>query len=461
MALWLHIGPTLTGPQSWVNGAWMVHHGLIHTDHFSYTMRGQRVVVIEWLYDLLVYGAYCMAGANGPVVLAGIVAAVLFLALWAYVRIRGLGVQAAAAAAILLGTLDAVFLANDRALALSMGFLVAELAVFALAERRPGAAYLMAPLVAVWINIHGSALWAVALMLVWLALAARGWIRDATGKSVWSRHYIWASVLSVAALAVTPWGPGLALYDLRLSFNPELSREVSEWGSADFHNPLTILTLVGLLTVLGVGLWRRRLRVIEGGLGVVLLVAFCHTYRMELYALGVMALLVGLLIEDLGWRFSPGPARVGFVLVVLTGAFLWATPMNRLSTASNFPVAAAHKLDRLAPGRVFSTDYWSGWLITDGHASFIDGRTDIFLADGLVAKYVEVGGLAEDPDIILGRYHVRYVLIPPHSPLGTYLSSDALWKKVYTSREAELFARVGGHDWSRWPGRVSGLGVMP
>lgn len=462
LALWLHIGPTSDVFWSWANGAWMMgHHAMIHVDHFSYTMRGQHVVVIEWLYDLLVYGAYCLAGVDGPVVLAAVTALVLFLALWSYVRVRGLGIQASAAAAILLGTLDAVFLANDRALALSLGFLVAELAILALAERRPRTAYLVAPLVAVWINVHGSALGAVALMLVWCALASRGWIRDAASKPVWSRHYVWASALSVAALCVTPWGPGLAVYDLRLSFNPELSRVVSEWGAADFHNPLSIITLVGLLAVLGVGLWGRRLRVIEGGLGVVLLVAFCHTYRMELYALGMLALLVGLLVEDLGWKFSPGPARVGLAIVVLAGVFLWVTPMSGLSPEELGPVAAVHKLSELSPGRVFSTDYWSGWLIAEGYTSFIDGRTDIFLANGLIAKYVEVGSLAEDPDIILGRYHVRYVLIPPGSALGTYLSSDVLWKRVYADHEAVLFARVGGKDWSRWPGRVSGIGTIP
>jgi hypothetical protein len=439
----------------------MMGHGLIHVDHFSYTMHGQRVVVIEWLYDLIVYGAYCVAGANGPMVLATIAAAALFTALWVYARVLRLSVQASAAAAILLGTLDAVFLANDRALALSMGFLVAELAILALAERRPRASYLMVPLVAVWINVHGSALAAVALMLVWLALAARGKIRDRSAKPAWSRHYIWASVLSVAALCVTPWGPGLAVYDLRLSLNPELSSVVSEWGPADFHNPLSIITLVGLIAVLGVGLWRRRLRVLEGGLAIVLLVAFCHTYRMELYALGVMALLVGLLIEDLGWGFSARPARLGFVLIVLTGVFLWVTPMNGLSANGFGPVGAVRELAQLPPGRVFSTDYWSGWLITEGYESFIDGRTDIFLANGLITKYVAVGTLAENPDIILGHYHVRYVLIPPRSDLSTYLSSDALWKRVYTSHEAVLFARVGGHDWARWTGRVAGIGVLP
>ena len=91
--------------------------------------------------------------------------------------------------------------------------------------------------------------------------------------------------------------------------------------------------------------------------------------------------------------------------------------------ATSVPVAAVAYLEH-HPGRVFSTYLWNDYLDWVGRPVFVDGRTELYTGDGVLATYLAVDELDDRPRPVLHSYHVRYVLWPPGQALSVYLGHD-------------------------------------
>ena len=91
------------------------------------------------------------------------------------------------------------------------------------------------------------------------------------------------------------------------------------------------------------------------------------------------------------------------------------------------------------PGRVFSTYLWNDYLDWVGRPVFVDGRTELYTGNGVLASYLGVDELTQDPDPVLAARHVAYVLWPTSSALSVYLEHDPHWKVVWRSSSAVVF----------------------
>ncbi len=61
----------------------------------------------------------------------------------------------------------------------------------------------------------------------------------------------------------------------------------------------------------------------------------------------------------------------------------------------------------------------------------------------MLDQYLAIDGLTRDPDRILSRYRVDYVLWPTDSALSVYLGHDPAWRLIRRSRVSLVFRRVG------------------
>ncbi len=138
------------------------------------------------------------------------------------------------------------------------------------------------------------------------------------------------------------------------------------------------------------------------------------------------------------------PALIAPVVALAEVAILFAHPVVPPGTVSEQePIAAATYLRHHA-GRVFNAYHWGGYLIYRQVPVFVDGRTDFYLPSHVLQNYLAVKDLTKNPDVILGRYRVRYVVWPPGQALDQYLLTDrAAWKVVLDSRAAMVFEHVG------------------
>jgi hypothetical protein len=116
--------------------------------------------------------------------------------------------------------------------------------------------------------------------------------------------------------------------------------------------------------------------------------------------------------------------------------------------STQYPVQAADYLEKHPPGgRVLNLYMWGGYLNWRDPSVkvFIDGRADIFEYKGVLKDYLDVIGL-DHPDVVLSKYNIEYVLVPPQESVASWLEKDTSWTVVYQDKTSLLIGRKQNAD---------------
>jgi hypothetical protein len=93
-------------------------------------------------------------------------------------------------------------------------------------------------------------------------------------------------------------------------------------------------------------------------------------------------------------------------------------------------------------GRLFNQYGWGGYLewYAPEYKTFIDGRADIFLYNGVFQDFFAATALSHSEEI-LDKYNIQYVLLPPKEPLTYFLQHSSSWHTIYSDSVAVLLQR--------------------
>jgi len=425
-------------------GLWMIqHHAVMTRDVFSYTITGHSWITPEWGYGLLLAETVRVVGPVGFWLLSAGMATLTVVTVAVLCRMHGAGWLWTGVLSIEVGAAVTLFL-DDRPQVVSY-FLVAVLLVLLAAGRRRRSVLVATPfLFVLWANLHGSFL----LGLVILALeAVAAYLPARMGRlsvdhPLVRRDALLLLLASGLATLVNPFGFGVYRSALGVSSNAVVRQLIGEWQSPDFHDTTTMaLIVVPLVLTLAYLLFSKGpVPTAELALTVFLLVATLDAVRFLPYLAIAWCALAA--------RCSPLPREtlrpsvlVWPVLVLLGFAFLSGPVVPAGQPSASVPVGA---VDYLAahPGRVFSTYLWNDYLVYRGVPDFIDGRTELFTGTPVFDQYLAVNGLTRDPDAVLRRYGVEYVLWPTGSPLAVFLEHDPAWTVVRRTDQSIVFRSV-------------------
>ncbi len=453
-------------------------------DPYSFSRAGQPWMNWEWLSDVAAGSAHRAAGLGGVALLY---AAAIAVTVWCWFQVQwrlgGNFLLACALAVPLLGTINLHWLARPHVFSW-----VLTLAALWCAEAEPSRRRLVfyAVLAAVWANIHGSFLLAPLMALLY---AVSRWLRpliwNLDRKTEWAeaRYYSLAALVAAAAGLLNPYGWQLHRHVLRYLGDRELLASVGEFQSFNFHveGAGQILLALGLAAAGTVAaLARRRLDHFFLGAAIVALalrsarglplvalvvLPIAGAHLSEIWrALGESAALRPRLARWLKSSFEYG-ARLGEI--DRSASRLWLAPALLVSCAvsapfaaartgfpgSEFPVAAAARLEQMAPelfqgsGRLLAPDKFGGYLIYrfDGRLKvFFDGRSDFygapFLDDYRRLAQVRPGWQDE-----LARFGFTHALLPKDYSLVDALERSG-WTVLYRDDTAVLLRKPGAVD---------------
>jgi hypothetical protein len=430
-------------------GRWIIDHGQIpRADPFSFTFAGRPWVAHEWLSEVIMAGAFQVAGWSGVMLLTGLSmgATAAIMARW---LTRWLAPLSALATLLIgLGCIAPSLLARPHIVCLPV---LALWTVALLDARRRGRApslWLLA-LMTLWANLHSS-------FIVGIGLVAAFGLEATLDRNDWRWRTVlgWAAfgLGSVIAALQTPHGlEGLA-FPLRVMTMRTLPT-ISEWRGPDFLKlePLEVAFLAGLFALL----WRGvRLGAVRAAL-VLLLVHMAFQHVRQEVLLGVIAPLV--IAEPLGRALDPSPPAPAWRLfwpqlwprTALALALLAAVVVTRLAAPTvrtdgpTAPVTAlAHVPAALRRAPVLNDYNFGGYLIFQGLRPYIDGRADMY-GDAFVADNDQLQqGNASALDHAANTYKIRWAILSPNRPLVGVLDHTDGWRRLYTDRYAVVFARA-------------------
>lgn len=351
----------------------------------------------------------------------------------------------------------------------------------------PRRLWLLVPLVAVWSNLHGG--WMAALAAVgmfsadaFLSATRRWWhsirllnergaeppgIREREERARRVAFALGLALLGViAASCANPFGWRLYLLPGRVMSDTFLVRSIGELQSPDFYYTVAfemalILPLAGLCVI-------RRRPLVASDVFLFLFWAhqgIQHVRHLPMFAIAAAPLL-GVVARELlrdihatDWSRALGLSRrsswaLGGIALILAlyvarnpreGQSYWARNrellLGREYVAENYPREACDfVLLNDIKGNLYNRNYYAGYLIwrlaPEQTRVFTDSRFDIFggkfLEDeNLIANGVETPRPGLHWRERLDHYKIDWILIADTEPLAARLRADNAWERVY------------------------------
>jgi hypothetical protein len=430
------------------------------TDPFSFTKNGDEWYASEWLSGVVFSTLNASFGLKGVVFVCG---AAIALTLLIVLRTCLLNGSNGLLAVILMlcaanaGSLH--FLARPHVF--TWLFLSITLWILTKDAIAPSArVWLLVPLTALWVNLHGG--FAVVFGLLACAMAGAVFERP--------RLLRYLKVAGACALAclLNPFGYKLLLHTGAYLQNTSVRNTIAEFQAPTFRSEAHIYFMVLLFTGLSVSgflLANRRYgeALIIFGLGAMALTSVRH---VPIYAICTAPIIarelsvrwnafvekqprasVGRAIQDMteSMRLTMRPAVLWpvvmlAVLFLVPGATRWPENFD----AKDFPVVIESRHGaELAAARLFTTDQWADYLMFRNPAQrvFMDDR--YFYGERIVNDALKMMEGAAGWRLLLNSYRIDAVLCPPGAPLASLLAEDKGWRLEDKDGTALLFRRLG------------------
>jgi hypothetical protein len=316
------------------------------------------------------------------------------------------------------------------------------------ADRRGAPSFWLLPLMALWANLHGGFVLGLALVAP-IALDAVLNAEASWRKSLALRWAAFAAA-AIAASCVTPYGWNSLLASRKILALGEALPLILEWRPADFSavGPLEVCLLLGFGLALyrGISLPPLRIVLLLG----MLHMALSQTRSLETFALLVPLFLAAPLAKQIGAADDAKRAVspllfAGLAIVLLAGTLAYASVVRFEPHTRGSPVAAVAELKKLNFSRVFNDYDFGGYLLANGVAPFIDGRTELY-GEKFFVDHNAASGLMKPENLfrLLEEYRIEATLMRTQSAANILLDHMDGWQKVYTDDIATIHVRRPG-----------------
>lgn len=436
-------------------GHWMiVHRHVPMHDHWTWTAFGHPWVAQEWGFDVVLSWVSKAFLFRGVVLLMTLVSTATWILLALLLQARGQAYPKAVTAAMAVLSLpwDQI-----RAETWSYLFVVCTLWLLHLAKRYRWQATLSLLLLdVVWVNVHGSFVLGIALvlgagMVAYLPSFHLHWLEHEQDHA-WGKQALWTGVGMTALTGLNPRGYALWKFVVWLSFGAHIGRYILEW-----QPPVaTELYTAGLLIAgLGWTIWRLTVKapmsLWDTLLLLVALVLFAKAVRFGSYVCLLLPLwgtpLASLRAPRKALRWPAG-AALGCALGLAGLSLFEVLPIRGTLTDHAVPklepkvVSVVERIHREHPHwRLWNGYDLGGTLETVGIPVSIDGRTGLYLSDGMMRTYMQTTLAGPSAMHVLRSERIRYAALARTAPLATLLDHSRHWQATYHGRYYDVFVR--------------------
>lgn len=294
---------------------------------------------------------------------------------------------------------------------------------------------------AFWANVHASAAMAVFFALVYALFRPEA-----------RRTYLSAAGGSFLGSLVNPWGAGLYPYAYFASRHPEITENIGEWASPNFHDTRFAIIWFTFLffSVAVIAFGARKGRLIAWGpeiiftlTGLSLSLVSIRNYPYFYFAV-VWLLSRGL--EDVrppDWAvrfFRQAGVLFAALIFILGVAFFPPDGLENPREKASFPIEAVRFMkEHGLTDRVIAEYHWGGYLILNDIPAFIDGRADMYVlsGSGIMNAYLNFSSAKDmktnvfvDPAEIAEQYGAKTAVLLRDSLPAHFLERSG-WLKVY------------------------------
>ncbi len=454
---WL-AGLSITDTDIWVHlrnaQELLTRHSFLHADLYTFTSAGAPLLDHEWLSELPYYFAFQAWGLHGLLAMYMVLLWLIFGAVY-YLALRRGANCGDAALVTMAGVALGYYCFGSRMYHFGWLCLAVLLLVLDRFQRTGEGLWLLPLLFAVWINLHGSWVFGLVVMGIYIVsgLVEGQWNNVVAER--WTpaqlKKLLLVSAASAVALLANPYGYKLVWYPFDLLFRQQVNLDnMAEWQSVDFHSGYGKLAMGMVLAVLGAAWFSPK----PWKLGDILLAVFAVWASLSHIRFLLFAAI--LLVPMLGPRLQLFPPYAGkkdkpwlnlavtaAIVAIIVGSYPSTTQLQD-TLDSYFPRDALHFMQqKQITGRLFHYFAFGGYIEWYDPAlkAFVDQRTDIFVYNGVLDDYFKIAKIDRSLEL-LDQYKIDYVLFPVNKQLTYVLDHSAGWRTIYEDKVAKLYQRV-------------------
>ena len=427
---------------------------------FSYVYENKPYTPQEWLAGVIFYSIYALLGLNGVVLLAGILIASAFTAIYSNAVTNGAN-RGIAFCLVILGAFVSSIHWVTRPHLFTMLFLAIWLILIDRLNQEYRARIWVFPvLMVLWANIHGEYIAGFLVLLAYLA----GWfweywyLSSGTGLASGKRFGI-VTLASLVACNISP--AGFRTWEIVFGYvtNRYLLSRIAETRPPDFAQaeywPLLILLGISLVTLL-----RRKIKPVSAhfflliGFGVMSLLSARNAHLAGVVLPFVLASALGREIKLPSLRkveaiiqrmdnLVNGHILPMVLTILIAGIAITSTAVgvNRFEPTV-FPVEAVRWLEsHPQSGRMFNAFDWGGYILLHlwpEQKTFIESHTDV--TGEATQKYENIITLQEGWQELFVQYSIAWAIIPPEWQLTSELKAQG-WETAYQDQTAVILVK--------------------
>lgn len=431
-------------------------HHFIRVEPYSFTVAGQPWVDPEWLSEVPFWLGYKTWGLVGIYLAAwlGVSLNVLFVYWRSYKTSRNAGV------ALWMSALGFVLMwVNAEARTILFAYLAmsAEMAILEAVERgHRRVLWLLPPLFCVWINLHGSWIIGIALLVLYVgcglsSINAGIFQQDKFSPEQRSRLMLVLGA-SLVVLFINPYGWRLLWNPLDMVFGQSLNiGNVIEWQPLNLGWNVGKAALIAIgLTIFANALHSRKWKLYEIAF---VFFAWYAAFDHARFTFLAAVVTIPMLAADMARSFFPIsnqktiPLMNGLVAAGILGVIVWyfpTEPMLQRGLTKQFPLQSIAAVE--PSWRTLNEEHIGGMMDFSLKPTFIDTRWDTFEHHGVLGDYLDIFRI-QNPTRVLEKYRIDHVLIRKNEPLAYVLERTTGWTVVRTEAsnggEYELLAKSG------------------
>lgn len=432
-------------------------HTIPTIDLFSYVTNHHAWVPHEWFSQVLIFGAYRFGGYSGLMVWLCLMTSAVLIAGYLLCSVYSGNAKVAFVGAMTLWLFSTSGL-SVRPQMIGYLFLIIELLLIQLGRTRTPRFFLGLPLLfALWINCHGSFFFGLGVASIFLICSFFDFQLGSLVALPWDQHRRamlgLALILSVAALFLNPIGIKQILYPLQTMFNQPIGISHSvEWMPLQLTSSRGLALLVMLVGILLLVIVQRSQLFWDELVLLSIATCFAVSHQRMTFVFGILAApVLSRLLAPLWDGYDPAHDRPlpNIIMIVLSLLIIVRSFPSRQSLIAqveqNSPEHAVEFIqNQRLSGNMLNEYVYGGYLIwaLPTHPVFIDGRSDVFEATGVLADYGRWAMLQSDPNTLLNRYKISFCLLAQSSPMVQVMRLLPNWKIVYSDNVATIFVRT-------------------
>lgn len=410
---------------------------MIMVEPYAFTTAAKLWVNPEWLSELPYWAAYHWLHLRGLYIATWLLVS-LNLAFLFYRSRKVSGNASAAFWASVVGFMLMTLNAGPRTIVVAYLAFTAEMAILERLDRgRSRSVWLLPPLFAVWVNLHGSWLIGLALLAVFTTSKAfgvhfRSIEQEAMPRREW-RQLVISTLASAAAVFLNPYGWRLAWNPFDMMFYQKLNiKVVQEWQPLNLGWVAGKFALLAILLMIGASLLKSRKFALHQLIFVVFAwyAAFAHARFTFLAAVVTTPFLATELAraylrpESKTTIPAMNALLVAGIAVMICLRIPSEAKLQSLTTGA-YPETL---IAEITPGeRTLNSIALGGRMDYEGKPTFIDSRMDIFEHNGIFKDYLELTNGVSTLET-LDRYHIDHVLIEEKSSTAYLLEHVKGWQ---------------------------------